>query len=83
MIELGNQSISVLVEIARSAGLDLSPAQRSRLEPLLAEGLIAVAGSDRIETDQVETDQTMNTRYAVTPKGQQMLDARGIGANES
>jgi hypothetical protein len=69
-----DRGISVLVDIARNAGTDLNPAQRLKLDALLAAGLIeVVAPADALEP----------TRYAVTRQGQHLLDERGIGANES
>jgi hypothetical protein len=69
-----DQGVSVLVEIARSAGTGLNPAQRLKLDALLAAGLAElVAPADALEP----------TRYAVTRQGQRLLDERGIGANES
>ncbi|MBB5047413.1 hypothetical protein HNR60_002168 [Rhodopseudomonas rhenobacensis] len=71
--EPSDRTISTLVEIARSAGLDLNPAQQDKLAQLLGDGLIELAGESG----------TATPRYAVTPKGQSVLDERGIGANES
>ncbi|HEY0330329.1 MAG TPA: hypothetical protein VGC77_14685 [Rhodopseudomonas sp.] len=71
--EHNDRSISVLVEIARSAGIDLTAAQRAKLDQLLADGLIERAAPAASEP----------ARYAVTRKGQGVLDERGIGANES
>jgi hypothetical protein len=71
---IDDQGLSVLVDIARSAGTDLNPAQHSKLDALLAAGLIEiVAPADAFEP----------TRYGVTREGQGLLDERGIGANES
>jgi hypothetical protein len=68
-----DRGLSVLVDIARNAGTDLNPAQRSKLDALLAAGLIeVVARGDTFEPP----------RYAVTRQGQRLLDERGIGANE-
>lgn len=69
-----DQGLSALVDIARNAGMDLNPAQRLKLDALLAEGLIEVAAP---------ADAFEPTRYAVTRQGQTLLDERGIGANES
>lgn len=69
-----DQGVSVLVEIARNSGTGLNPAQRLKLDALLAVGLVElVAPADDLEP----------TRYAVTRQGQRLLDERGIGANES
>jgi hypothetical protein len=69
-----DQGLSVLVDIARNGGTDLNSAQRSKLDALLAAGLIEVVSpADTLEP----------SRYAVTRQGQSLLDERGIGANES
>lgn len=69
-----DQSISVMVDIARMSGLDLNPAQRLELDHLIAEGLVAkISSADAVEA----------AKYKVTPKGQKVLDDRGVGANES
>ncbi|MGA9090428.1 MAG: hypothetical protein WB420_15115 [Bradyrhizobium sp.] len=70
----GDEGISAMVDIARMSGLDLNHKQRSELDRLVAGGLIeqtAAAG------------QSGSARYAVTPKGQKLLDDRGVGVNES
>jgi hypothetical protein len=69
-----DQGLSVLVDVARSAGTDLNAAQRAKLDALLAAGLIEVVAP---------ADAREPTRYAVTRQGQSLLDERGIGANES
>lgn len=71
---LDDQAISVLVDIARTAGADLNPSQRLKLDELLATALV-----ERI----VPPAHSEPERYAVTPAGQRLLDERGIGANES
>lgn len=69
-----DQAVSVLVDVARSAGTDLNPSQRLKLDELVAAGLVrAVAPPTSSEPN----------RYAVTHEGQRLLDQRGIGANES
>lgn len=69
-----DRGLSVLVDIARNAGADLNPAQRLKLDALLAAGLIEVVAP---------AEGSQPTRYAVTRQGQRLLDERGIGANES
>lgn len=66
--------ISVLVEIARTSGHDLSRDQLQELDRLIAEGLVEKISS---------AGPSEAARYAVTSKGQRMLDDRGVGANES
>jgi hypothetical protein len=67
-------AISAMVDIAGTSGQHLNPSQRAELDSLLAQGLIKkMAAADRSEPAQ----------YALTPKGQKILDDRGVGANES
>ena len=69
-----DEGISAMVDIARMSGLDLNPRQRSELDRLLTSGVIekiAAAG------------ESGPARYAVTSKGQKVLDDRGVGVNES
>ena len=69
-----DEGISAMVDIARMSGLDLNREQRSELDRLVTSGLIektAAAG------------ESGPARYAVTSKGQKLLDDRGVGVNES
>jgi hypothetical protein len=69
-----DEGISAMVEIAGTSGQHLNPRQRSELDGLVAQGLIkklAPVGSSE------------PARYALTFKGQKVLDDRGVGANES
>lgn len=70
---ISDDDISVLVDVARSAGTILSGDKRDRLPALMDRGLIAPATSGMAEGD----------RYMLTPEGQAALDARGVGANEA
>jgi len=72
--DLADQGISVLVDIARTSGADLTTGQRLELDHLISEGLAAV---------QSPADPSGRRSYQVTPKGQRLLDERGVGANES
>jgi len=72
--ELDDQAVSVLVDIARTAGRDLNAGQRLELDHLVSEGLVAVSSSG---------DSDGRRHYEVTPKGQSLLDRRGVGANEA
>ncbi len=74
MTDPGNEAISVLVDIARTSGLDLNAGQRAQLDLLIAKGLIAPQEPDAA---------TARTKYHLTSAGQGVLDKRGIGANES
>jgi hypothetical protein len=66
--------ISALVEIARTAGLNLNDRQRREVDRLIADGLVA-----RLAVEPLSG----RAKYEVTSKGQGLLDDRGIGANES
>jgi hypothetical protein len=69
-----DDGISAMVDIARMSGQNLNPTQRRQLDRLIADGLIEkTAGAA----------QGAAANYAVTPKGQKMLDDRGVGVNES
>jgi hypothetical protein len=69
-----DEGISAMVDIVRTSGQNLNPEQRLPLDRLVADGLIEnTAAAKRGEA----------AKYAVTPKGQKMLDDRGVGANES
>ncbi len=72
--EPGDAAVAVMVEVARTEGRDLSPAQRLQLERLLGEGLVELAGPGE--------DRGVS-RYKLSRRGQQLLDDRGVGANES
>jgi hypothetical protein len=69
-----DEAISAMVEIARMSGPHLTPGQRSELDGLIAHGLIEKMAPD---------GGSEPARYAVTPKGQKLLDERGVGVNES
>jgi predicted ArsR family transcriptional regulator len=72
--ELGDQAISVLVDIARTAGRDLNAGQRLELDRLVCDGLVAVSESG---------DPVGRRHYQLTAEGQGALDRRGVGANEA
>lgn len=65
--------ISIMCDIAKSAGADLTPEKAAALPDLVAKGLIEPAASDN----------TGNDRYKLTATGQKLLDDRGVGANEA
>ncbi len=70
--EPNDEAIAVLVDVARTAGRDLNVGQRRELHRLVSEGLVT----------PVQSGQSPQA-YKVTAKGQGLLDARGVGANES
>lgn len=73
-MNLDDEAISVLVDIARTSGLDLNASQRLELSHLVSEDLVSVLAPE---------GPSGRARYKVTAKGQRLLDERGIGANES
>lgn len=70
--EPSDQAIAVLVEIARTGGRDLNAGQRLELDRLLSQGLATMVANEQGQRS-----------YDVTPKGQDVLDQRGVGANEA
>jgi hypothetical protein len=69
-----DEAISAMVDIAQMSGLQLTAGQRTELDGLIARGLIekiAPAGPNQ------------PAEYALTARGQKLLDDRGVGANES
>jgi hypothetical protein len=64
--------ISAMVDIAGTSGQHLNAPQRAELNNLLAQGLI-----EKI----VPVGRSEPARYALTRKGQEALDGRGVGAN--
>ena len=68
-----DSDVSIMVDVARAAGTTLSDDKLRRLPALVEAGLVEAATSNDGEGD----------RYKLTPQGQAVLDARGVGANES
>ena len=73
-IEISDSGIAVMCDIARMSGLDLDPDKQAVLDRLIADGLVEVSKPAK---------PTEDTKFAITRKGQQLLDERGVGANES
>lgn len=71
-VDVSDEAIAVLVEVARSAGRDLNAGQRRELDQLISDGLVAPSKTEAGASN-----------YKVTPKGQSLLDQRGVGANEA
>ena len=69
-----DEGISAMVDIARMSGLDLNHEQRSELDRLVTGGWIEKIAA---------VGEGGRARYALTDKGQRVLDDRGVGANES
>ena len=71
---ISDTGIAVMCDIARMSGLDLDDNKRAVLDTLIADGLVEVSKHAK---------PSEATKFAVTPKGQRLLDERGVGANES
>ena len=71
---ISDTGIAVMCDIARMSGLDLDDDKQAVLDGLIADGLVEISKTAR---------PTEGTKFAITRKGQQMLDERGVGANES
>jgi hypothetical protein len=69
-----DEIVAVMVEVARTAGLDLDPAQRDIVAQLIEEGFVVPLDASA---------PSGQPRYELSRKGQQWLDARGVGANEA
>ena len=76
MIEatISDSGIAVMCDIARASGLDLDDNKQAVLNQLIADGLV---------TESSAAKATEATKFEVTPKGQRLLDERGVGVNES
>ena len=76
MIEanVSDTGIAVMCDIARASGLDLDDNKQAVLDGLIADGLVEVSKGPK---------PAEGTKFAITPKGQRLLDERGVGANES
>lgn len=73
-VDVSDAGIAVMCDIARAAGLDLDDNKRGVLDRLIADGLV----------EQSPTKETPEgVKFAVTSKGQAVLDERGVGVNES
>lgn len=72
--EISNTGIAVMCDIARASGLDLNDDKQAVLDQLIAAGLVEVTRTAR---------PTEGAKFAVTSKGQRLLDDRGVGVNES
>lgn len=70
---IDDTEIAVMVDIARSAGADLTGDKSTVVDGLIAKGLVA----------EKDSAVTAKARYRITPQGQALLDDRGVGANES
>jgi predicted transcriptional regulator len=71
---ISDTGIAVMCDIARASGLDLDGEKQAVLEQLIADGLVAKSS---------EPNPAEATKFEVTPKGQRLLDERGVGVNES
>ncbi|MDB5652792.1 MAG: hypothetical protein JWQ94_405 [Tardiphaga sp.] len=73
-LTISDTGIAVMCDIARASGLDLDADKQLVLDRLIGDGLVEVSETAK---------PTAATKFAVTPKGQRLLDARGVGVNES
>jgi predicted transcriptional regulator len=71
---ISDTGIAVMCDIARMSGLDLDDDKQAVLDRLIANGLVEISKTAK---------PTEGTKFAITRKGQRMLDERGVGANES
>jgi len=71
---ISDTGIAVMCDIARASGLDLDADKQAVLDRLIADGLVEVSRVAK---------PTEATKFAVTSKGQRLLDERGVGVNES
>lgn len=73
-VTISDSGIAVMCDIARASGLDLNDDKQIVLDQLIADGLVEQSSAAKT---------TEATKFAVTPKGQHLLDERGVGVNES
>ena len=73
-VTVSDSGIAVMCDIARASGHDLNDDKQRVLDQLIADGLVEVSSAAKA---------TEATKFAVTSKGQQVLDERGVGVNES
>jgi predicted transcriptional regulator len=73
-VTISDTGIAVMCDIARASGLDLDNDKQVVLNQLIADGLVSESSAAKA---------TEATKFAVTPKGQRLLDERGVGVNES
>lgn len=73
-VTISDTGIAVMCDIARASGLNLDDDKQAVLNQLIADGLVSESSA---------ANATEATRFAVTPKGQRLLDDRGVGVNES
>jgi predicted transcriptional regulator len=71
---ISDTGIAVMCDIARASGLDLDDDKQAVLNQLIADGLVS---------ESSEANSNESKKFEVTPKGQRLLDERGVGVNES
>jgi hypothetical protein len=71
---VSDTGIAMMCDIARASGLDLNADKQAVLKRLIADGLVEISKL---------AGPTEGTKFAITRKGQRLLDDRGVGANES
>lgn len=72
--EISDSGIAVMCDIARASGLDLDADKQAELDRLVADGLVEISAP---------AQPAEGAKFALTSKGQRLLDQRGVGANES
>lgn len=72
--DISDAGIAVMCDIARASGLDLDGDKQAVLDGLIADGLVEISKA---------AEPAEGAKFAITPKGQQLLDRRGVGVNES
>jgi hypothetical protein len=70
---ISDVGIAVMCDIARLSGADLAPAHKAELDLLVSDGLVT----------EIKPAHGDAPAYRLTSKGQQVLDARGVGVNEA
>jgi predicted transcriptional regulator len=73
-VTISDTGIAIMCDIARASGLDLDHEKQAVLHQLIEDGLVNQTSAAK---------PTESAKFAVTPKGQRVLDERGVGVNES
>lgn len=71
---ISDAGVALMCDIARASLIDPDGDKRVVLDGLIADGLVRQAA---------KSDTRDGVTLVVTPKGQALLDARGVGVNES
>lgn len=71
--EISDAGIAMMCDIASLGGADIAADQQSELQRLVSEGFVA----------EITPVDGTTPGYVITPKGQRVLDMRGVGVNEA